>query len=85
MTRKLNSLIILLILLCFSFPAQAQQAISFSSVVVDLWPEFDRPEMLVIYHLTLSPSVSLPADVTLQIPAWLFPDIFPKLPVLGRG
>jgi len=69
MTRKLNSLIILLILLCFSFPAQAQQAISFSSVVVDLWPEFDRPEMLVIYHLTLSPSVSLPADVTLQIPA----------------
>ncbi len=69
MIRKINSLIILLILLSFSVSVKAQQAISYSTVVVDLWPEFDRPEMLVIYHLTLSPSVSLPADVTLQIPA----------------
>ncbi len=69
MIRKINSLIILLTLLSFSVPVNAQQAISYSAVVVDLWPEFDRPEMLVIYHLTLSPSVSLPADVTLQIPA----------------
>jgi hypothetical protein len=69
MIRKINSLIILLILLSFSVPVNSQQAISYSAVVVDLWPEFDRPEMLVIYHLTLSPSVSLPADVTLQIPA----------------
>ena len=47
----------------------AQQAIPFSAVEVDLWPEFDQPEMLVIYHATLSPSVSLPANVILQIPA----------------
>jgi hypothetical protein len=33
-----------------------------------LWPEYDRPEVLVIYRITLSPSVSLPTDLTFKIP-----------------
>lgn len=69
MIRKIISLFILLILLSFTIPVTSQQAVSYSAVVIDLWPEFDRPDMLVIYHLTLSPTVSLPADITLQIPA----------------
>jgi hypothetical protein len=61
----------ILALMLFFIPgsAIAQQTIPFSSVVVDLWPEFDRPEMLVIYHITLSPSVSLPTNLVVQIPA----------------
>jgi hypothetical protein len=64
----IRKLLLLLILLGFTMPAAAQQAITFSTVEVDLWPEFDQPEMLVIYHLTLSSEVSLPANVTIQIP-----------------
>jgi hypothetical protein len=39
-----------------------------SSVEVDLWPEFDRPAMLVIYRFTLSPLATLPAEMRLRIP-----------------
>ena len=35
---------------------------------VDIWPEFDQPEALVIYHLTLAPEVSLPAKLSLRLP-----------------
>jgi hypothetical protein len=35
---------------------------------VDLWPEYDRPEVLVIYRVTLSDQVSLPVEMTLRIP-----------------
>jgi len=49
--------------------ADAQQVIDFSAVEVDLWPEYDRPEMLVIYRIALAPGVSLPAEVTVRIPA----------------
>lgn len=48
--------------------ARAQDALRLSAVEVDLWPEYDQPEMLVIYRITLSPSVSLPADLTFKIP-----------------
>jgi len=36
---------------------------------VDLWPELDRPEMLVIYRGTLKADVPLPATLTLQLPS----------------
>jgi hypothetical protein len=39
-----------------------------SQVGVDLWPEFDQPTMLVIYHLTLPTEASLPAAMNLRIP-----------------
>jgi hypothetical protein len=35
---------------------------------VDLWPEFDRPETLVIYHITLAPEVDLPVKLSLRLP-----------------
>ena len=50
-------------------PGQAQQKISFSSLQIDLWPEYDRPSMLVIYRAQLSPSVSLPVTLNIRIPA----------------
>ena len=52
-------------------PADAlpQTSVSLSAVEVDLWPEYDRPDMLVIYKITLAPEVPLPAALNLRIPS----------------
>jgi len=54
-----------------SLPAVAlpQSSVSMSAVEVDLWPEYDRPDMLVIYKITLAPEVQLPAALNVRIPA----------------
>jgi hypothetical protein len=49
--------------------AQAQEPLSLTTLEVDLWPEYDRPEMLVIYHVKLPADISLPVEVVLLIPA----------------
>ncbi|MGA7194722.1 MAG: zinc ribbon domain-containing protein [Anaerolineales bacterium] len=36
---------------------------------VELWPEYDQPSMLVINYIILSPDTTLPAALTLHIPA----------------
>ena len=49
---------------------QAQEATAFvKHLEVALWPEYDRPAMLVIYRFELAPDTSLPARVALPIPA----------------
>jgi hypothetical protein len=48
---------------------QAQTPATLSNLEVDLWPEYDRPGVLVIYRITLPSNVSLPTDLTLRIPA----------------
>lgn len=40
-----------------------------SALEVDLWPEYDRAEMLVILKLTLGADVSLPASLEVRVPA----------------
>lgn len=66
---KVVLLLVALAALMLPFGSRAQEAPTFGSVEVDLWPEFDRPSMLVIYHITLSPEIELPADLSLRIPA----------------
>ena len=66
--KKLLALIFVLVLLAAG-GAQAQDDLGFDSLEVDLWPEYDRPTMLVIYHINLSTQASLPADLTIRIPA----------------
>jgi len=51
------------------FNGYAQTPVSFSALQVDIWPEYDRPGVLVIYRITLSPEISLPADLSLLIPS----------------
>lgn len=36
---------------------------------VDLWPEYDRSGVLVIYRITLTSDTTLPAELTIPIPA----------------
>jgi hypothetical protein len=67
----LKRLIALLATLALMVPvaANAQTALTLPSAEVDLWPEYDRPDMLVIFHFTLPSSVSLPYEMTVRIPA----------------
>ena len=46
----------------------AQMVPQLERLEVDLWPELDRPAMLVIYRGTLQADVPLPATVSLQLP-----------------
>jgi len=67
------SLVFLLVITMALFgilPSLAQEEeITLSYLEVDLWPEYDSPEVLVIYRVTLPPEVSLPVDLTFRIPA----------------
>lgn len=51
-----------------SAPSQ-QPNVDIEQLEVALWPEFDRPAVLVIYRAELSAEVELPAVVQLPIPA----------------
>ncbi len=54
---------------CSPPPIQAQDGSTIFMWIVDLWPEFDRPSMLVINQITLSSALVLPAELTFRIPA----------------
>lgn len=45
-----------------------QSALQAENMLIDLWPEYDRAEMLVIYRLSLAADTRLPAELTLRIP-----------------
>lgn len=40
-----------------------------SSLEIEIWPEYDQPSVLVIYHLTLDSGMTFPASLVLKIPA----------------
>ena len=65
--RKLFGLI-LLVAFIFPFGVGAQGTVRFSSVEVEIWPEYDRPEVLVIYRLSLAGDVTLPVELSIRIP-----------------
>jgi hypothetical protein len=66
-----KKVIFILVILMFFLPASvlAQEEPALPTVAVDLWPEFDRPSMLVIYHITLPAQVDLPFQMDLRIPS----------------
>ncbi len=56
-----------------SFPgmslAQSQETAVIQTLVVDLWPDFDQPSVLVLYTGTVSADTPLPATISLPMPA----------------
>lgn len=62
-------LLILSTLLIVPPAVYAQEGLTLSNLEIDLWPEYDRPAVLVIYRVQLPASTSLPAELTLRIPA----------------
>jgi hypothetical protein len=67
--RKWFFVLAIMTAICLSIPARAQSGVSLSSVSVDIWPEYDQPAILVIYHLSISASTTLPVSISLHIPA----------------
>ena len=48
--------------------AGAQGGVKLDLMSIELWPEYDRPSMLVIKQFVVSQETSLPATVTLRFP-----------------
>lgn len=74
MKRSLITLAFLLALLSVSVQAQgasppAVSAPTLSEVTVSLWPEYDRPEMLVMMAGQLAAGTAFPLTVEIRIPA----------------
>lgn len=69
MKKWLFPLMMIFVLLVPAQTAAGQDAVTLSVLEIDLWPEYDSQEMLVIYRIELSPGVSLPVDLGVQIPA----------------
>jgi hypothetical protein len=66
--RRRLIILALLISLFFPRPVQAQSNITIQTLDVEIWPEYDKPSVLVIYRITLSPQVKLPAEMVLRVP-----------------
>ena len=62
-------LILALSLMILAGYVQAQEEPTLESLEIALWPEFDRPEVLVIYRGLLDADVPLPAPVEIALPA----------------
>jgi hypothetical protein len=60
----------LLLLLTIGFPGSvnAQNETELSKMVINIWPEYDRPGVLVFYRITLASQTNLPATVSIRIP-----------------
>jgi hypothetical protein len=63
-------LAILFLLGIFAFPSSAhgQESIKFTSLQVQLLPEYDQPSMLVIYDFKLPDGTKLPVNVSVGMP-----------------
>lgn len=60
---------LVLLLLLLAWPARAQETPTLANLEISLWPEFDRPEVLVIYRGLFAADTSLPIPVEIRIPA----------------
>ena len=68
---KVLKLLILVLLPVLFIPlwVSAQDIQPLPEVEVDLWPEYDRPSMLVIYRITLPPQADYPYAMSFRIPS----------------
>jgi len=66
--RKWALPIILILAMLLPFGVHAQSSLVLSSLQIGIWPEYDKPSVLVIYQMTLSGTTTYPATVSLRIP-----------------
>lgn len=74
LTRFFNRLIVAILLVTVFLapirPATAQSDVTqLSALAVELWPDYDRPSMLVLLTATLPEGTALPATLTFPLPA----------------
>jgi hypothetical protein len=58
----------ILMVIGISFHVQAQTNLTLKKVSVEIWPEYDQPAVLVIYHISLPTSATLPTVLDLRVP-----------------
>jgi hypothetical protein len=68
MIKRLSILVLIIQILFSPIAVAAQAPVTFSKIAINIWPEYDRPGVLVFYQITLSPQTSLPATITMRIP-----------------
>jgi hypothetical protein len=66
--RKLFLILVLGIFLAFPSSAFAQNDVTFTSMTVQLWPEYDQPSMLVIVDFALDPNTKFPVNLAFRLP-----------------
>jgi hypothetical protein len=64
-----SGLVLVLCLLVLTGPSWAQEAPTLAGLEISLWPEFDRPDMLVIYRGSFAEGTTLPMPVDIRVPA----------------
>ncbi len=57
-----------LLLLLFLPASVRAQGVEIDSLQIEIWPEYDRPDVLVIYRFELAETTTLPAALTMRIP-----------------
>lgn len=68
MKKIISAILLILFLVILIRPVGAQAQPAIANLQIDIWPEYDRPEVLVIYHITVAPD-QLPTDIRVRIPA----------------
>ena len=61
-------LIAMTVFLAAAFPAQ-QNPLEISQMEINIWPEYDQLETLVIFRISFSSMTSFPAKVSVRIPS----------------
>ena len=67
--RKFFTILAIVLFLLQPARAYAQSAVGFDSLDISVWPEYDTPTVLVINKISLTQQTTLPAEVTLRMPA----------------
>jgi hypothetical protein len=70
-TRMIWTLLAVLILLAALLPRpiQAQSDVQIERMQINIWPEYDRRSILIIYRFALAQDTSLPAELTISMPS----------------
>lgn len=66
--RIVLSAVLILAVFAGVAPAQAQSAVVIDTLQVEFWPEYDRPEMLVIHRIQVSAPADGPIALAIQLP-----------------
>ena len=59
---------LLILSLILPLGARAQTPLTLDLLQLQIWPEYDKPSVLVIYQMTLPSTASLPATLAVRIP-----------------
>ncbi|NDJ33958.1 MAG: zinc ribbon domain-containing protein [Chloroflexi bacterium] len=66
--KKILTILIALAALASANSAQAQETITLNRMVIEIWPEYDRREALVIYSGQVIGGVTLPLTLSITLP-----------------